>query len=161
MGLLDSVLGAVLNGAAQNGSAGSPLGGGGLGNLISMAANNPQLVQIVLELLDPQKSPVGGLPGLLERFQQAGLGNLVASWLGSGPNAALSGDQLGQVLGEGPLAQIAAQLGLGQSDTANQLSQLLPGLIDQLTPNGQLPASLQSAAPDLLAMLNGVLKPRN
>lgn len=159
MGLFDSVLGAVINSAAQSGSAGGNLGGG-LGNLVSMAANNPQLVQIVLELLDPQKSPVGGLPGLLERFQQAGLSDLVASWLGNGPNAALSGEQLGQVLGAGPLAQIAAQLGVGQSDASSQLSQLLPGLIDQLTPNGQLPASVQSAAPELLGMLGNLLKPR-
>ncbi len=161
MGLLDSVLGAVMNGAAQNASASSPWSGGGLGGLVSMAANNPQLVQMVLELLDPQKSAIGGLPGLLERLQQAGLGDMVASWLGNGPNAALSGEQLGRVLGEGPLAQVAAQLGVRPSDAASQLSQLLPGLIDQLTPNGQLPASLQSAAPDLLAMLNGVLKPRS
>lgn len=159
MGLFDSVLGAVINSAAQSGGAGGNLGGG-LGNLVSMAANNPQLVQIVLELLDPQKSPVGGLPGLLERFQQAGLSDLVASWLCNGPNAALSGEQLGQVLGAGPLAQIAAQLGVGQSDASSQLSQLLPGLIDQLTPNGQLPASVQSAAPELLGMLGNLLKPR-
>ncbi len=160
MGLLDSVLGAVVNGVTQSGGAASNLGGGGLGNLMSIAANNPQLVQVVLELLDPQKSPVGGLPGLVERFQQAGLGSLVASWLGNGPNAALSGEQLGRVLGQGPLAQIAAQLGVGQSDASSQLSQLLPGLIDQLTPNGQLPASVQSAAPQLLGLLGNLLKPR-
>lgn len=177
MGLLDSVLGAVINSATQNsganhgssgggglgGALGGALGGsggsgglgGGLGGLIALAASNPQLVQVVMDLLGNQ-SPVGGLPGLLARFQQAGLGNLVASWLSNGPNAALSGEQMGQVLGAGPLAQIAAQLGVGQGDAARQLSQLLPGLIDQLTPNGQLPAGgAQAAAPDLMAMLGG------
>ena len=154
MGLFDSVLGAVINSATQNNA-----GGSGLGSLIGMAANNPQLVQVVVDLLG-QQSPVGGLPGLLTRFQQAGLGDAVASWLGNGPNAALSGEQLGRVLGEGPLAQIAAQLGMGQGEAAGQLSQLLPGLIDQLTPNGQLPANMQSVAPELLGMLGDLFKPR-
>lgn len=158
MGLLDSVLGAVINNATQNNAGGSGLGGG-LGSLMGMAANNPQLLQVVVDLLGNQ-SPVGGLPGLLARFQQAGLGDAVASWLGNGPNAALSGEQLGRVLGEGPLAQIAAQLGVGQGDAAGQLSQLLPGLIDRLTPNGQLPAGVQGAAPELLGMLGELFKPR-
>ena len=158
MGLLDSVLGAVINNATQNNAVGSGLGGS-LGSLMGMAANNPQLLQVVVDLLGNQ-SPVGGLPGLLARFQQAGLGDAVASWLGNGPNAALSGEQLGRVLGEGPLAQIAAQLGVGQGDAAGQLSQLLPGLIDRLTPNGQLPAGVQGAAPELLGMLGELFKPR-
>lgn len=158
MGLLDSVLGAVINNATQNNAVGSGLGGS-LGSLMGMAANNPQLLQVVVDLLGNQ-SPVGGLPGLLARFQQAGLGDAVASWLGNGPNAALSGEQLGRVLGEGPLAQIAAQLGVGQGDAAGQLSQLLPGLIDRLTPNGQFPAGVQGTAPELLGMLGELFKPR-
>lgn len=160
MGLLDSMLGAVLNSATQHTGAGNGAGlGGGLGSLMTLAANNPQLVQVVMDLLGNQ-SPIGGLSGLIARFQQAGLGDLAASWLGNGPNATLSGEQLGKVLGAGPLAQIAAQMGVGQSDAAQQLSQLLPSLIDQLTPNGQLPVGAQAAAPDLMAMLGGLLKNR-
>jgi len=154
MGLFDSVLGAVINSATQNNA-----GGSGLGGLMGMAANNPQLVQVVVDLFG-QQSPVGGLPGLLTRFQQAGLGDAVASWLGNGPNAALSGEQLGQVLGAGPLAQIATQLGLSQSAAADQLSQLLPGFIDRLTPNGQLPSGIEGVAPELLGMLGELFKPR-
>lgn len=159
MGLLDSVLGAVINSATQNQTAGNG-SAGGWESLLGMAANNPQLVQVVVDLLG-QQSPVGGLPGLLARFQQAGLGDAVASWLSNGPNAALSGEQLGRVLGEGPLAQIAAQLGVGQGEAAGQLSQLLPGLIDRLTPNGQLPAGVPGAAPELLGMLGELFKPRS
>ena len=103
MGLLDSVLGAVINNASQGGAPGHADGGaaGGLGGLISLAAQNPQLVQAVISLLS-NDGPVGGLPGLIAKFQQAGLGPVIASWLGSGPNQAISGEQLSQVLGSWP-----------------------------------------------------------
>ena len=158
MGLLDSVLGAVINNASQGGASASAGGGaGGLGGLISLAAQNPQLVQAVMSLLS-NDGPVGGLPGLMAKFQQAGLGNVIASWLGSGPNQAISGDQLSQVLGSGPLAQIAAQLGVGQGAAAGQLAQVLPGLLDQLSPQGNVPQGGFGNAADLLGMLGGVLK---
>lgn len=103
MGLLDSVLGAVINNASQGGSGAAAAGGagGGLGGLISLAAQNPQLVQAVMSLIS-NDGPVGGLPGLMAKFQQAGLGNVIASWLSAGPNQAISGEQLSQVLGSGP-----------------------------------------------------------
>ncbi|PTT41291.1 hypothetical protein DBR23_06315, partial [Acidovorax sp. HMWF018] len=64
MGLLDSVLGAVINNASQGGSGAAAAGGagGGLGGLISLAAQNPQLVQAVMPLIS-NDGPVGGLPG--------------------------------------------------------------------------------------------------
>ena len=160
MGLLDSVLGAVINNAPQG--AGAPAtgqggGGGGGGGLLSLAAQNPQLVQVVMSLLS-NDGPVGGLSGLMAKFQQAGLGHAMASWLGSGPNQAISGDQLSQVLGSGPLSQIAAQLGVGQGAAAGQLAQVLPGLVDHLSPQGQAPEGGFGNAGDLLGMLGGLLQ---
>lgn len=159
MGLLDSVLGAVINNASQGGAPGHADGGaaGGLGGLISLAAQNPQLVQAVMSLLS-NDGPVGGLPGLIAKFQQAGLGPVIASWLGAGPNQAISGEQLSQVLGSGPLAQIAAQLGVGQGAAAGQLAQVLPGLVDHLSPQGQAPQDGFGNASDLFGMLGGLLQ---
>ena len=142
MGLLDSVLGAVIQNASQgHGGASAAQGGvgGGLGGLVALAAQNPQLIQAVLSLVS-NDGPVGGLPGLMAKFQQAGLGDMIASWLGSGP-----------------LSQVASQLGVGQSDAANQLAQVLPGLLDQLTPQGHAPQGGLGQSSDLFGMLGGLL----
>ena len=122
-----------------------------------MAAQNPQLVQAVMSLIS-NDGPVGGLPGLMAKFQQAGLGNVIASWLSAGPNHAISGEQLSNVLGSGPLSQIAAQLGVGPSAAAGQLAQVLPGLVDQLSPQGQAPHGGFGNTNDLLGMLGGLLQ---
>ena len=164
MGLLDSVLGAVINSASNNdanapaaGASGMGAGLGGLGGLIGLAAQNPQLVQIVMSLIS-NDGPVGGLPGLMAKFQQAGLGNVLNSWLSTGPNHAISGEQLSDVLGSGPLAQIAAQLGMAPGAAAGQLAQVLPGLVDQLSPKGEAPQGGFGNASDLLGMLGGLLQ---
>ena len=107
MGLLDSVLSAVAHNAQGNNS-------GGLGDLINQISQNPQLLQIATSLLS-NEGGVGGLNGVIAKFQQAGLGDVVASWVGSGHNQAISGDQLGQVLGNDTLAGLARQLGVNPS----------------------------------------------
>jgi len=158
MGLLDSVLGAVINNASQGSSgAGATGAGGGLGGLLSIAAQNPQLVQVVMSLIS-NDGPVGGLPGLMAKFQQAGMGNVIASWLSAGPNQAISGEQLSNVLGSGPLAQIASQLGVGPGAAAGQLAQVLPGLVDHLSPHGEAPQGGFGNSNDLFGMLGGLLQ---
>ena len=148
MGLLDSVLGAVTNNA-QGGS-------GGLGDLIGQLSSNPQLLQAATSLLSDEGG-IGGLQGLIEKFQQAGLGNAVASWIGSGQNQAISGDQITQVLGNDTLSGLAQQLGVNPSDVAGQLSHILPGLVDKLTPGGQAPAGGLGNAGDLMGTLGSLL----
>ena len=149
MGLLDSVLGA----------AGAMMGGqqqqntqGGLGNLGSLGA----LLPIVAGMLG-NDSQHGGLGGLLEKFNQAGLGDVAKSWVGTGQNAPISGDQLGQVLGGDTLSEIAARLGMNQGDAAGSLAQMLPGIIDKLTPHGQMPTGGLGNSGDLMGMLGGLL----
>ena len=156
MGLLDSVLGSVLGGQQQAGAAG---GGGGLGSLISMVANNPQLMQAVTGMLSNDGGQ-GGLGGLMAKFQQAGLGDVVGSWVGSGQNQPVSGDQLTNVLGADTMANLAEKLGMSQGDAAGQLSNILPGLIDKLTPTGAAPAGGLGNAGDLMGMLGGLLQKR-
>ena len=125
---------------------------GGLGNLGSLGA----LLPIVAGMLG-NDSQHGGLGGLLEKFNQAGLGDAAKSWVGTGENASISGDQLGQVLGNDTIADIASKLGMSHGDAAGSLAQMLPGLIDRLTPHGQAPAGGLGNSGDLMGMLGGLL----
>ncbi|UUZ65577.1 YidB family protein [Polaromonas sp. P1-6] len=162
MGLLDSVLGAVMNGqGGQQSQNGANAAGGldGLGGLIGLVASNPQLLQAITGMLSNDGAQ-GGLGGLVAKFQQAGLGDVIGSWVGSGQNQAISGEQLSNVLGSDALAGLAGKLGVSPDDAAGQLSSILPGLIDQLTPQGQAPEGGLGNAGDLMGMLGGLLQNR-
>ncbi len=156
MGLLDSVLGSVLNNANSPSSAHAS--GGGLADIVATLANNPQMLQVLMGLLGNDGAH-GGLGGLVAKFQQAGLGDVIGSWIGTGQNHAVSGDQLTQALGHDTLSDLGARLGLDSSAMAGQLSQILPGLVDQLTPQGQVPAA-GADGKDLFGMLGGFSQPR-
>lgn len=159
MGLLESVLGSVLNGGQSPQKAPAAPAGGGLGGIIGALASNPQLLQVLMGLLmggQGRGAQAGGGPlgGLVEQFQRAGLGDVLASWIGTGQNRAVSADQLGQVFGQDRLSAFGAQLGMGGGDLARELSQILPGLVDQMTPQGQLPQPGEAGGNDgLFGML--------
>jgi len=158
MGLLDSVLGAALGGGQQQ-------GGGALGSILGSVLGgqqgggglNSNLINMAIGMLGNDGAQ-GGLGGLVSKFQQAGLGDAVGSWIGTGENQAISPDQLSNVLGSDTIGNIASQLGMSQGDAAGQLSQILPGLINHLTPSGQAPAGGLGSAGDLMGMLGGLLK---
>jgi len=88
-----------------------------------------------------------GLDGLLKQFQDKGLGEAAASWVGTGKNLSISKEQI---------AGIAKSLGVSPDQAASTLASLLPQAVDQLTPNGKLPANdlLQQG----LSMLKGLGK---
>jgi uncharacterized protein YidB (DUF937 family) len=113
MGLLDEVL--AMAGGTQHASA--------LNAILSLI-NSPQ---------------VGGLAGLQSMFQQGGLGHIMSSWIGNGPNLPVSANQLQNVLHGGALQQAAQQAGMDSSQFTNTMSTLLPHLVDKVSPNGQLP----------------------
>lgn len=126
MGLLDNLAGQVLGNLADN------LGnrtGDGLAGILGDLLGNPQSAL----------GNIGGLNGLIEAFQQNGLGDIIQSWIGTGENLPINADQLQNILGGDTLQNLATQLGLNPADAGGQLADLLPNLIDQLTPNGQLP----------------------
>jgi uncharacterized protein YidB (DUF937 family) len=82
---------------------------------------------------------LSGLGGLLSRFQQSGQGDVINSWIGSGQNQPISPSQLGTALGPDIIKTLAERTGLSEAEIASHLSQLLPGVVDKLTPNGRLP----------------------
>src|SRR5215472_625947 len=81
----------------------------------------------------------GGLGGLLQKFQSAGLGEAVSSWVGSGENQPVAPDALHGILGGDLVQEIAAKTGLPLQELLPQIAQHLPGLVDHLTPEGQVP----------------------
>ena len=129
---------------------------GGLGGLLGGLGGLGALLPVIVGMLG-NDSQHGGLGGLLEKFNQAGMGDAAKSWVGAGQNAPISGDQLGQVLGGDMMGDIAAKLGLSHGDAAGQLANVLPGLIDKLTPHGQVPAGGLGNSGDLMGMLGGLL----
>jgi uncharacterized protein YidB (DUF937 family) len=82
---------------------------------------------------------LSGLGGLLDKLQQGGLSNATNSWVGNGQNQPVSSNQLSSALGPEVIKPLAQQSGLSEDDLGKQLSQVLPGLVDKLTPNGRLP----------------------
>jgi uncharacterized protein YidB (DUF937 family) len=122
-GGLGNLLGQVLGGGAQRGTS------GGLGDVVS-------------GMLGRGAGPGGGmgaLGGLLEQMQRAGFGDEARSWVGTGQNMPISPDALGQIFGQGGLEEIARQAGLTPRQTSEGLSELLPEVVDHVTPDGQVP----------------------
>ncbi|SMC26529.1 Uncharacterized conserved protein YidB, DUF937 family [Andreprevotia lacus DSM 23236] len=106
-----------------------------LGGLLGQDNGQQGMLGAVSQLVEQH----GGLGGLVNAFQQGGLGELVQSWVSTGQNLPVSADQLQGVLGSDALAGIAQKLGVDPQQAASQLSGVLPQLVDQLTPNGTLP----------------------
>jgi uncharacterized protein YidB (DUF937 family) len=144
MNPLESLLGGLLGGNAPA-QGGAALGG----------AAGP-LLQMAMQMLAGQGGggAGGGLGALMQQFQQAGLGGHMDSWISTGQNLPISPEQLMQVLGQGQVQQMAAASGMDTSEVAGGLSQILPQLIDKLTPGGQVPSGgLDSALAELSQMM--------
>ena len=80
-----------------------------------------------------------GLGGLLEKFRQGGLEDIIKSWIGTGPNKPISPNQLHQALGPETVDGLTRETGMPREDLLSQLSRLLPEVIDKLSPSGKLP----------------------
>jgi len=120
----------------------------------SMLANssNP-LAASVMQMINSQP---GGLSGLVQQFHDKGLGGLVSSWVGTGQNLPVSADQLQHVLGSEQVKEIAAKAGISPDMVTSHLSQLLPLLIDKMTPNGQMPQGGSSILEEGMGMLKNL-----
>jgi len=86
-----------------------------------------------------QQNPLGGLDELFNQFKQSGLEDVIKSWISTGQNQPISPPQLRQALGQERVNDLSQQTGAPQEDLLTQLAKYLPGVVDRLTPNGQLP----------------------
>jgi uncharacterized protein YidB (DUF937 family) len=116
MGLLDNL---------ENAAVGNVLGG----------SSNP-LATGLLQMIQNQP---GGLQGLVQSFHDKGMGGLVSSWVSTGPNPPISADQVHQVLGSDQVKALAAKAGINPDIASAAIAQILPSLVDKLTPNGTVP----------------------
>ena len=136
MGLFDDVAGKVMGGMRG--------GQGGSGNLLGM----------VTELI--QQS--GGLSGLLQKFEGAGMGDLVSSWVGNGENQPVEAGQVSAALGGDTLNHLASKFGVDAGEVSGMLAQVLPQAVDGLTPNGEVDDSTPVSESGLAGMLGGLFK---
>jgi len=134
MGLLDGLAGEVM---------GQVMGGQQDGNA---------MLGMVTHLIQEN----GGLPGLLQKFEQSGLGVHVASWIGTGANLPISAEQIAAVLGSDTLGNLAGKFGLSPDQVSSTLAEVLPKAVDHLTPNGQISAENHSLD-GLTGLLGGLL----
>jgi uncharacterized protein YidB (DUF937 family) len=123
MGLFDSIVGQV----------GTALSSG------QSQENHSGMMDVISHLISSPET--GGLQGLLKSFQDNGLGEIAASWVSTGQNQPITAAQIQQVIGSERLASIAQKFGLSPDAVAAGLAQMLPHVIDSLSPNGQLPAN--------------------
>lgn len=133
MGLLDSIT--QIAGQALGGSAGG---------------QNP-LLEGILGMISQQE---GGLAGLVQSFKDKGLGDIASSWVGTGANLPVSPEQIQNVLGGSALGDLAAKFGMSSEDVSGRLSQMLPEVVDKLTPGGQVEGSLDLSS--ALGALSGL-----
>jgi uncharacterized protein YidB (DUF937 family) len=114
---------------------------------------------LATSLLHMINNTPGGLSGMLQSFHDKGLGGLVSSWVGTGQNLPISADQIQNVLGSDQVKELAAKAGISPDIASNALTQLLPTLVDKLTPNGEMPQ--HSSLLEMGMSILNCLKPGN
>jgi len=135
MSLLDS-LGSLLGSSSQQ-------QGGGQAQLLALAT----------EFVNNQP---GGLNGLVQKFEQGGLGDVVQSWVGNGDNQSISPDQLHNVLGSDVVSNLAQKVGMQPDQVSGLLAQVLPHVVNAGTPNGEVPSGGQINSESVLGTLGGL-----
>ena len=130
MALMPIVLGMLANRGSRGGSPMqsnvAPGGGGGLGDLLG-------------QVLGGAGGAGGGLGGLLEQLQRTGFGEQADSWVSRDANRSISPDAMSQIFGKDGLETIARQAGVSPDDASHGLSELLPEVVDRVTPDGAVP----------------------
>jgi len=138
MGLLDGLIGNVLGSmlGGNQGQGQDPLGSvlGRLGG-----GNQPQGGNLLLQLALSMLQQNGGLEGILGKLREGGLSQQADSWVGTGQNMNISADQLQQVFGSSTLSDLASQLGMSEQQAGSEMAQVLPEVINWLTPEGRVP----------------------
>ena len=116
-----------------------------------VAEQNPT-IGAALEML---KNHPGGLSGLVQQFHDKGLGDVVTSWVGTGQNLSITAEQIQTVLSNEHVTAFAEKAGISPEVASAKIAELLPSIVDKLTPNGQVPeqSSLLQSGLSLLKSL--------
>jgi uncharacterized protein YidB (DUF937 family) len=150
--IMMALLPVVLSMLASRGGAPGQRSGGGLGEVLGQVLGggtqrrSGEGMGDILGGLLGRGAGAGGLGGLLEQMQRAGFGDQARSWVGTGQNIPISPDALGQILGQDGIEEIAHRTGLTPQQASAGLSELLPEVVDRVTPDGELPDADQLVA---------------
>jgi uncharacterized protein YidB (DUF937 family) len=157
MGLLDGILGNVLGGMAAGRNTGEVVrqnDNGPLGSILARLGGGSGIAKgVLLALAFQLLQRSGGISGLIEKLRNSGLGRHGDSWVGTGSNMAVSPDQLRDVFGPDAIEQIANHFGVSPDQATNSLSEVLPELVNQMTPDGQVPDNDYGMISDALKQL--------
>ena len=157
MGVLDDILGSSSNPAVPGGNLTKPLVIALLALLASRYMGGGTKASPTSESVDPVPQPsasvpdttpgdvLGGLGGLIRQFQQNGFGDAINSWIGTGPNKSVAPSQISNALGPEVIDALSERTGLPKEQVSQVLSQVLPMIVDQLTPQGKLPSTQEIA----------------
>lgn len=135
-------LGDLLGGLAGGGGSGTSGGGGGGGMGGMLVALAPMLGAALAG---------GGLQKLLGGFQANGMDDKVQSWVGTGENASLSAAEVESVVSPEQIEEVAQRLGVSHEEAASVLADVIPDVVDGVSPSGQLPD--QSQLDDVFSQL--------
>jgi uncharacterized protein YidB (DUF937 family) len=106
----------------------------------ALGGNSNALTQNVVKgVVGMLTNNAGGISGLVEKMAQSGLGDVAASWIGKGDNKAITPQQLEDALGADKVAELAEQAGIPADKGAEVLSQVIPAVVDKMTPEGEIP----------------------
>lgn len=108
-----------------------------IGGLLGAEGLQPEQLGGMMDVLSAVDA--AGVGGLVRSFQEKGLGEIVMSWIGSGENLPVTPEQLREALGSDLFGDLAAKTGLSADELSGRVAAVLPGLIDQLTPDGAIP----------------------
>lgn len=130
---LDGLVKGLNNGASNSNDPNRPTGGlgdmlGNLGGALGGVVGGGSLG--------------GGLGELVGRFRQAGRSEKVDSWIQPGDNMPVEASDLEEALGDETIAELTEKTGLSRSELLDRLSQTLPDAVNQLTPDGRIPAGM-------------------
>lgn len=133
-------LGGGLGGAALGSVLGGMLGGGrGRMGGRGVGGNQTAIMLMLLPLVMQWVQRNGGMGAVLDRFRQKGYGGQMQSWVGTSDNQPIDDDAIEQVVGQQDLQQMAQQLGVPEQEVRHAFAEVMPEMVNQLTPEGQLP----------------------
>jgi len=152
-GGLDDLLGGLLGGGGAGAQAGGG-GGGGLGDILggllgggSGGAPGTKAGGMNIGALAMALTPLlakflsgGGLSKVLSGAQASGLSDQASSWVGTGDNIPVSGQEIKNVVGDDAVKQVAQDAGISEDEAADVLAKVVPQVVSGLTPNGQVPS---------------------
>jgi len=158
-GGLGDLLGGLLGGGTrQSGSGFGGLGGMG-GGSSGMGSKGGALMVMLLPLAMQWVQRNGGIGAVLQRFQHKGYSQQAASWVSTGPNEELEPQAMNEVMGTDELSRLSQQLGVSQDEVSSGMAQILPQMVNHLTPEGGVPDDGDAVLDRGKSMLEQMMNP--